>query len=169
MRIVIIPAFLALSLVACAPAGGPVDTAAGWGNCVALFRHYDLLEQSVRRPDNRTIPPGLDLPIGLLRQGGCITVTADLAAMESLPVAPVTDGGAAIAPTSLHVGVVTSTADDARSIAFFQARGVQARSVGAAGLGRRIYVGPFRTDGALNAARELALSAGFAYPYAVQF
>ena len=169
MRIVVIMASVALSLGACAPAGGPVDTAPGWGNCVALFRNYDLLEQTVRRPDDRTIPPGLNLPISLLRQNGCIAVTADLVGMESLPVVPITDGGAAIAPISLHAGVVTSTEDDARSRAFFAARGVQARSVGVAGLGRRIYLGPFRTDGALNAARELAVSAGFAYPYTVQF
>jgi hypothetical protein len=158
--------FLAIALAACTPAGGP---GTGGTDCVTRFRNYDLLEQTVRRPDNRTIPPGLQWPIELLRQGGCITMAADLAGMEALPVVPVTDGGPVINPISLHAGVVTSTADEARAFAFFQARGVAVRSVGAAGLGRRIYLGPFATEGELTGARDLAISAGFAHPYTVRF
>jgi hypothetical protein len=78
---------------------------------------------------------------------------------------PVTDSGPAIPPTSIHAGVVTSTADEANALAFFNAHGARARSIGAAGLGRRIYLGPFATQGALDQARDLAVAAGFAAPY----
>ena len=44
-----------------------------------------------------------------------------------------------------------------------------ARSVGSPALGRRIYLGPFGTLGALDGARELALRAGFASPYPARF
>ena len=169
MRIGISSGCIALALAACAPAGGPGTTTASGADCVALFRNYDFLEPSVRRPDNRTIPPGLQLPISLLRQGGCITMTADLAGLEAMPLVPVTDNAVVINPISLHAGVVTSTADELRAIAFFEARGVRTRTVGAAGLGRRIYLGPFATEGALNGARDAAIAAGFAYPYTVRF
>ena len=48
---------LALALAACTQTGGP--QVAGGADCAALFRHYDIWEQRVRRPDYRTIPPGL--------------------------------------------------------------------------------------------------------------
>lgn len=156
----------ALLLAACAP-GGPQGTQTA--DCIGLFRHYDELQRWVRRPDNRTIPPGLAPQQARLRASGCITTTADLAGMEALPVVPVTDSGAVIVPTTLHAGVVTSDADDARARAFFEARGVRARSVGEAGLGRRIYIGPFGTEGAIRDARALAVGAGFAHPYAAAF
>jgi len=54
---------------------------------------------------------------------------------------------------------------DAPPVAFFQRQGVRVRSVGRAGLGRRIYIGPFATEGALESARQLAISAGFTSPY----
>jgi hypothetical protein len=169
MRIGITLGSIALALAGCVPAGGPGTTVAGGSDCIALFRNYDLLEFSVRRPDNRTIPPGLQLPIALIRQGGCITMTADLAGMEAVPVVPVTDNAVVINPIALHAGVVTSTADEVRAIAFFRARGVQTRTVGAAGLGRRIYLGPFATEGALTGARDAAIAAGFSYPYTAFF
>jgi hypothetical protein len=169
-------AFLAcagLVLSACASADGPdgPEGTRAWSgpSCVDLYLQYDRVDQWARKPDNRTIAPDLVPLVSWLWQNRCITMTADLAPMDGLPVVPVADGGAVINPTRLHAGVVTSTADDARSIAFFRARGVPAYSIGAAGLGRRIYLGPFRTDGALTGARELAVSAGFAYPYVVQF
>lgn len=165
-RILVILASGALLLGACASGGPQVPQTA---DCIGLFRYYDQMQQWVARPDNRTIPPGLAFIQAQLRQSNCITMNADLAGMEALPVVQVTDSGAVIVPTSMHAGVVTSDADDARVRAFFEARGVRARSVGEAGLGRRIYIGPFRTDGAIRDARALAISAGFAHPYAASF
>ena len=80
-----------------------------------------------------------------------------------------TASGAAIAPIYLHVGIVTSSEDDARARAFFEGQGLRARSVGAPGLGRRVYVGPFASAGALEGGRALAFQAGFAYPYPARF
>ena len=96
-------------------------------------------------------------------------MTADLAGMEEIPVQPIADDGTVINPIAVHAGVVTSTADEVRAITFFQARGVQVRTVGAAGLGRRIYLGPFATAGAQNGAMDAARSAGFAHPYTARF
>lgn len=168
MTLRIFPVLLAgaLALTACAP-GGPQG--AQTADCIGLFRHYDQMQRWVRRPDNITVPPALAFQQSRLRAANCITMTADLGGMETLPVVPVADSGAAIAPTTLHAGVVTSEADDARARAFFEARGVRARSVGEAGLGRRIYIGPFATEGAIRDARALAVSAGFAHPYAAAF
>jgi hypothetical protein len=61
--------------------------------------------------------------------------------------------------------VVTNMEDDAAARAFFAANGVPARSIGSPALGRRIYLGPFRTRGDLDVARDLAVRAGFAFPY----
>jgi hypothetical protein len=157
-----------LALAACAPQGG-VPEVAREGECITLFRQYDDLQQWVRRRDDVTIPPELELQQIWLRQAGCITMNDALAGMESLPLVPVTDSGPAIAPISLHAGVVTSDATDAQVRAFFEARGVRARSIGEAGMGRRIYLGPFATQGALEGARDLALAAGFVGPYTARF
>jgi hypothetical protein len=59
--------------------------------------------------------------------------------------------------------------DEARVRAFFEARGVRARSVGDPMLGRRIYIGPFATQGGLESAAALARSIGFIAPYPAYF
>lgn len=115
------------------------------------------------------IPPALQFEVSALRSAGCLTDGDDLAPMAGIGPEPVRDGGAPIPPTALHAGVVTSTADEALALGFFEARGVRARSVGAPGLGRRIYLGPFATQGALDGARDLAARAGFAAPYPAVF
>jgi hypothetical protein len=104
-----------------------------------------------------------------IRQAGCITLTRDIARMEAVGGPPVADSGSAIAPVGLHAGVVTNMQDDGRARAFFAAHGVPARSVGSAPLGRRVYLGPFATRGALDQARDLALRAGFIAPYPARF
>jgi hypothetical protein len=164
---------LALALVilgGCAAAApGPSRGAA---DCVALFRQYDVLANlfphNGRRFDDRVASPPVAAQAQRLRSAGCITLTRDLAGMEGT-AGQAADGGAAIAPISLHAGVVTSMADDARARAFFAGQGVPARSLGSAPLGRRIYLGPFATQEALDGARDLAFRAGFFFPYPVQF
>jgi hypothetical protein len=164
---------LAAVLGGCVPATAPGPSRAPGDVCVALFRQYDILENlypdNQRRFQNRVARPPVEAQAQRLRRAGCLTLTRDLAGMEASPQAPATGGGAAIPPVSLHAGVVTNMEDDARSRAFFASRGVPARSVGSAPLGRRIYLGPFATQGALDGARALALGAGFAAPYPAQF
>jgi hypothetical protein len=168
------PILAALAIAGCAPGqiAGPGPQASG-NDCAALFRQFDILEamypSNQRRYQNRVAPPPVEAQAQLVRNAGCITLTRDLDGMEAAGGAPVTPSGPAIAPISLHAGVVTNMEDDARARAFFASQGVPARSIGSAPLGRRIYLGPFATQGALDAARDLALRAGFASPYAAQF
>ena len=140
---------------------------------MALFQEFDTLQQmypnNQRRYENRVAHPLVEAQAQRVRQAGCITMTRDLAGMETTEPAPATPPGAAIAPISLHAGVVTNMADDARARAFFESHGIPARSVGSAPLGRRVYLGPFATQGALDAARDLALRAGFVAPYPARF
>jgi len=151
------------------PAAAQSQAQASPTTCVAMFRQYDVLENlypnNRQRYANRVAPAPVVAQAQVIRNAGCITLTRELAPMATLRPAPVVDGGRRITPTRLHVGVVTNMADDAATQAFFQASGVSARSIGSAPLGRRIYVGPFATEGALDAASALAVTAGFASPY----
>lgn len=146
-------------------APGPADGPA----CVAMFQKFDVLQwmypNNKRQYQNRSAQPPVATQAQLVRNSGCLTTSAELAGMERVQPGTVANSGAAIAPTTLHAGVVTNMEDDARARAFFAAHGVQARSIGSAPLGRRIYIGPFTTDGALQNARALAIGAGFASPY----
>lgn len=165
----------ALALAGCTAGPGPSPEAsrASGNQCVVLFQRFDVLRamypDNQRRYENRVAPPLVEQQAQLIRQAGCITLTRDLAGMKAIPPSTLVNSGPAIAPISLHVGVVTNMEDDARARAFFEAHGVPARSVGSAPLGRRIYVGPFATQGALDQARDLALRAGFIAPYPARF
>ncbi len=164
---------IAAALAGCAAASAPGPSRAGGELCTALFQQYDVLEtlypSNQRRYENRVAPPPVETQAQRIRNAGCITLTRDLAGMETATAPAAAGPGPAIAPVSLHAGVVTNMEDDARARAFFASHGVPARSVGSAPLGRRVYLGPFATQGALDAARALALSAGFASPYPAQF
>lgn len=140
-------------------------------DCVALFRQYDVVDATMSTPrrERWAVPPELERLTDRLRRADCITLTRDLTGLDDVPLEQVGDSGAAIDPIALHVGVVTNSADDARSIEYFEARGLWARSVGKPGLGRRVYVGPVASAGALEAAAELAREAGFAHPYPARF
>lgn len=165
----ILAAFATL-LLGCQPALDPATARGASGaDCIALFQQYDILDRFMPTPrrDRWSVPPELMRQAEWLRDGGCVTLSADLAGMEDLPVVPVSDSGAAVPPTTIHVGVVTTSEDDARANRYFEARGLRAFSIGKPGLGRRVYVGPLGTAGALEGARQAALEAGFAYPYPI--
>jgi hypothetical protein len=161
---------LAAMLGGCAAPATPTRTSSA--DCVMLFQNYDLIAASMSTPSGRrdrmAIQPALQLPVQRLQEAGCMTLSAELAGMATASPATVA-GGAAIAPISVHAGIVTNSADEAAAIAFFEANGIRARSIGAAGLGRRIYLGPFQTQGALDGALDLATRAGFASPYPADF
>lgn len=163
-------ALAALALAGCAAGPGPAPVARGdSAACVEAFRWYDSTRATMSTPSGRgdrmAIPPDLQMPVSRIRSLGCLTFSDDLAPMATVSRPPVTDSGPAIAPTSIHAGVVTSMGDEAAALAFFTDHGVRARGIGAAGLGRRIYLGPFATQGALDQARDLAVAAGFASHY----
>ncbi len=163
-------ALAAAALAGCAAGPGTSPVARGDGPaCVEAFRWYDSVAATMSTPsgrgDHMAIPPDLQMPVSRIRSLGCLTFSDDLAPMATVSRPPVADGGPAIPRTSIHAGVVTSMGDEADALAFFTAHGVRARGLGAAGLGRRIYLGPFVTQGALDQARDLAVAAGFASPY----
>jgi hypothetical protein len=171
----VLPLVAAALLAGCAASGGPTPAAsraaADPATCVALFRDFDRLERIYPQPrrENWIAAPPVVQQADRLRRAGCITRNAELAGAEALPVVPVVESGAPIDPIALHAGVVQSNEVDDRARAFFEARGVPARSVGSPTLGRRIYLGPFRTQGGLEGAAELARSAGFVAPYPAAF
>jgi hypothetical protein len=167
MRILTLVLVLAL---AGAAAAQPRDPA----RCAALFRDYDQKawaypRQPFRDEDTRMIAPALERPTRLLRIHGCLTLSSDLDGMPALAerLAPyrIASGGAAIAPVPVHLGVVTSIIDEARATAFFRGLGYRSRGIGATGLGRRLYIGPFTSQGALDQALEVARAAGFISPF----
>jgi hypothetical protein len=167
----LILATLAVFLAGCGAAVDPAATRGASGaDCIVLFRQYDIIDRTLPTPrrERWSVAPELMRQAEWLRNGGCITMTADLTGMEEVPVAQISDGGAAIPPTTLHAGVVTTTDDDSRAIRYFQARGLRAYSIGKPGLGRRVYLGPFGTEGALEAAQSSAIEAGFAFPYPIR-
>lgn len=165
--------FAALALVAAVAACTEVPVASATNECVALFQRYDLIEATMStagpRRDRQVIRPELQRVTSVIRQNGCISLSRELH-LDGPPGAPVTDSGPPLVPpVRIHAGAVTSMADDAAAQAFFAAHGVPVRSIGSPALGRRVYIGPFATRGAFEAAMALARSAGFENAYAARF
>lgn len=142
------------------------------GNCAALFRQFDAIEASMSTAggwrDERPIRPELQGVTARMRQARCVSFSDGLN-FDAPPGPAIAESGPRLVPPlRIHAGAVTSMDDDAAARAFFEARGAPAASVGSPALGRRIYLGPFATQGGLDAALALARSAGFAYPYATR-
>lgn len=161
---------LALLIGCAAPAAQPPSRAE---TCVALYGQYDYYSQmSPRRlTDDGTIalPGNLSRLTQQLISNGCLTMSDDLAGLEQLGARlgfrkPV-DSGPAIRPTAVQVGVLTSFTDVTRATVFFGNLGYQTRTIGADGLGRRLYIGPLVSEGAMNQAMDTARQAGFISPY----
>jgi hypothetical protein len=173
LRVPIVPGLLVAAALAISAGAAAIPAAAqpqaDGATCVAMFRQFDILQEMYpnnrARYSNRAAQPPVLTQAQLLRNAGCVTMTRELAPMAGLTPHPFGDSGAAIRPSRMHAGVVTSMQDDAEVRAFFEANGVPAASIGSAPLGRRIYVGPFATQGALDHARDLAVRMGFASPY----
>lgn len=145
-------------------------------DCVALFTQYDRLERSGQDTSFDPASGTLELSPALARQtqflirGGCRTRTADLDRLEDLATAHpefrIATGGAQIPPVPVHLGVLTAIGDERAVTRAFRSLGYQSRGLGAMGLGRRIYIGPFTDQAALDQALAIAREAGFKAPYA---
>jgi hypothetical protein len=163
-----------LLLAAVAACGVVSEQTRDPSRCVQLFAEFDSLE-SISRPDleggfgHSAFGFRLNSVTNALRQNRCLTMSRDLANLDALAAsragfAPA-DSGAVIRPVAVHVGVVTSMADDARVRAYFEGLGYRATSIGSARLGRRVYVGPVASEGALAELIGIAREAGFVAPY----
>ncbi len=156
-------------------AGGEVVAPAA-RDCVSLFTQYDRLERSGQRTSldpatgSLELAPALSRQTGLLIRGGCRTGTADLDRLEDLAAAHpdfrLATGGAQIPPVPVHLGVLTAIGDERAVTRAFRGLGYRSRGIGAMGLGRRIYIGPFTDQAALDQALAIAREAGFKAPYA---
>jgi hypothetical protein len=163
----------AAAMTACTAASRAPDPA----RCEALFWTYDTAARnysSQRFSDFALVPPGpLSRPIQNLRNNGCLTSSADLDGMPALAarLAPYTidRSGPPIRAVPVHLGIVTSISDEARVTQFFRGLGYRSRGIGAEGVGRRLYIGPFTTQGGLDQALATAREAGFIAPYAAKF
>ena len=152
---------------------GPVPAPDHAEVCAVAFARYDTAARvygSASFDGFGLVPPSaLSRYIGALRSNDCLTSSADLDAMDALAVrlAPYTidRSGPAIRAVPVHLGIVTSITDEARVTRFFRGLGYRSRGVGASGLGRRIYIGPFTTQGGLDQALAVAREAGFIAPY----
>lgn len=152
-----------------APAAAPgVDQ-----TCVNRFRAYD---RSITEFSNSGWGEGQPMmaastsrAIQRLRQADCLTDWDDLAIMptvqQELQGRLEGEHGAPIRATSLLVGVVQGYSGELQARQFFSALGYRVRSQGAPFLGRRIFIGPFATEGGLAEATAVALRAGFVAPY----
>jgi hypothetical protein len=166
--------FAAAGCATLPPAPGP-SRAADPAVCLRLFERYDtatwLYPNSwIGKEDASAILPApVDRAGRLLRLNGCLTSSEDLDGMPELAarLSPhtITNSGPAIRPTPVHVGIVTGITDEAWATRFFRGLGYRSRGVGAEGLGRRLYIGPFTSQGALDEAMSIARQAGFIAPF----
>ncbi len=169
-------AVLAGVLAASACAGMPEADGPSRGTaeiCVPMFQDYDRWEQwagsDFMGEDSLVAPPALWKRGMRLMRADCFTDPDDLDRIATAPRDPVVESGLAIDPIALHAGVVPGIGSEVRARNYFAERGVRVRSVGDVSLGRRIYLGPFATEGGLRAAAQAARDAGFVAPYPKRF
>jgi hypothetical protein len=176
MRAALAALVLAGAVAGCAPV--PPQTT-DQANCVWLFEQYDVysnfMPNEVRARDGRFMDPSMVAYFRrLLVQNDCVTRSRDVADLDALAAAwagrgIVESGPPSPYPGSVHVGTFAGDADAARAASFFEGLGVRSKSIGAQGLGRRVFVGPFRSQGAMNEAMTVAREAGFVAPYVSRF
>lgn len=159
------------ALVGCAPAGGPASRRDA---CERQFRAYDTATRMFSGggfEENFTLDPNIARKAQRLIEEDCLTRDRDLAAIYAMevPPAPAAPAGARIDPIWLHAGIVPGFATELEARSFFGRIGYPVRGIGAPMLGRRIYIGPFDTEGALAEAARVAAEAGFVAPYPRRF
>lgn len=145
--------------------------------CLALFKSYDRAARTYRANAFGTddapatsLPGDVSRPARMLIAEGCRTTSADLdglpALAQRLTGHQIVDSGAPIPPTVIHLGIVTGIGDEREVTRFFRGLGYGSRGVGAPTLGRRLYIGTFTSQGALDDAMAIAREAGFIAPFA---
>jgi len=145
--------------------------------CQALFQRYDTAARIYAGnwfdEDGDILQPGqLARASQALISNDCLTRSSDLDGLPALfaRLQPyrIEDSGPAIRPVPVHLGIVTGISDEAFVTRYFRGLGYRSRGIGAEGLGRRIYIGPFTTQGAVDQALAVAREAGFIAPYVAE-
>lgn len=140
--------------------------------CTRAMQAYDTAAWLYPVPrfseDGTTPPPALSRAVGDVRSNGCLTSGNDLADLpavaQQLQPFVIDNSGPAVRSTTVQLGIVTGITDEARVTAFVRSLGYRSRGVGAEGLGRRIFIGPFMTQSAVDQAIEVGRKAGFVAP-----
>jgi hypothetical protein len=146
--------------------------------CQQIFDAYDdavwLYPQQYQLNDYglTTQQPDIARPAQRLRENGCLTSSDDLADLTSLAARlqpyRIENSGAGLRPTAISAGIVTGFSEQFRASEFFRSLGYRTRSVGEPTLGRRILIGPFVTQGAVDQAIATAREAGFIAPHVAE-
>ena len=167
---------LTAGLWACAPtAPVPPDPA----RCFALFEQLDRAERlfpryrADRLSDTVVQNPRVARVAQDIRQARCTTSVTDLSGTDALaaelaPFARVSGGGPPDS-SALQVGIVDGISAEVRAATFFGGLGYRYRSTGTEGLGRRIFIGPMRSEAEMQQAMEIARRAGFVAPYPARY
>ena len=169
---------LVLVLVSCAPTE-TVTRRADPETCLILFASLD---RTIRfyppdtyrsRSGRRIINPRLSRIVHKILRGGCTTDQADLVVMDTLASElgdfRIEDSGSPSETNALQVGIVTGLIDEVRVAQFFGRLGYRYRSSGVEMLGRRVFIGPIRSEGAMEQAIDVARRAGFIAPYPARY
>lgn len=144
--------------------------------CTRLFQRFDrdiLMFSSPGQTEDLLLSRNAQGSAQRLMEVGCVTREADLAPLDALARelrgTLTGESGAPIERIWLHVGIVPGISSEVALRGFFADIGLRARGIGAPTLGRRIYVGPFVTEGGLAEAAAIARRAGFVAPYPRRF
>jgi hypothetical protein len=169
---------LALALLLLAGCAAPVPGPSRAERCEALFLRYDAAarvyrDTSFEKGGAIQQPGQLARASQALITNDCLTRSADLDGLPALSarLAPYTidRSGPAIRPVPVHLGIVTGISDEASVTRFFRGLGYRSRGIGAEGLGRRIYIGPFTSQRAVDQALAVARQAGFIAPFEAKY
>lgn len=170
MRAAMLSVAALVALAAC----DPVGVARQAPDCVRLLQNYDRAEAAFGNSGSRdrlVLPPAIEQTAQRARQGGCVTRIEQLALVHAFADAVELGGpsGPPIQRVWLQAGVVAGVSSELQARELFGSVGLPVRSRGAPGLGRRIFIGPFDTEGGLAEGMEVARRAGFVAPYVRRF
>lgn len=157
-----------LATVALLTLAAPAATATA--NCAVLLRDYARVAKAF--PEWRSNTIGVNRNTARVAQrvlaAGCVTRLNDLVALDALSAelrgTVQGDRGTVGEPRWLQAGVVPGLLAETEARRFFASLGMQSRGRGAAGLGRWVLVGPYRTEAGLAEAAAIARRAGFPAP-----
>ncbi|WP_424933585.1 hypothetical protein [Amaricoccus macauensis] len=161
----------AVGLMLAACAGAPPQEFGDPATCREAYRQYDKALRNAGPSGRQQLTPGstVDRTGQRLITSGCITRQHDIAGLdtkaEALQPFEIRNSGAPVRGAAVHAGIVDGFSTQAQVSQFFASLGYRTRSIGAQGVGRRIYIGPFSSEGAMEQAVDVARQAGFVSPY----